>query len=116
MKIKDIIKLFKNTELNIGITFGESECDGSIYSDTKFDEFAVWIKTSNDELFYENQNEVEEEYLEKECEFEGIQAVSNIKISSYKNDEYQGKIKKTLLMLVFSIVNKELYKEKAKSL
>ena len=47
---------------------------------------------------------------------QGIEAVSNIIISSYENDEYQGKIKKTLLMLVFSIVNKELYKEKAKSL
>lgn len=82
-----------------------------MYSDTKFDEFAVWIKTHNDELFYENENEVEEEYLEKECEFEGIEAVSNIIISSYTNDEYQGKIKKTILMLVFNIVSKDLNKE-----
>ena len=110
MKIKDIIKLFKNTDFNIGITFGESECDGSMYSDTKFDEFAVWIKTHNDELFYENENEVEEEYLEKECEFAGIDVVSNIIISSYTNDEYQGKIKKTILMLVFNIVSKDLNK------
>ena len=116
MKIKDIIKLFKNTELNIGITFGESECDGSMYSDSKFDEFAVWIKTSDDDLFYENETEVEEEYFKKECVFEGIQAVSNIIISSYENDKLQGEIRKTIKMLVFSIVNKELYKEKAKSL
>lgn len=107
MKVKEIIKLFETAEFNMGVTFGESECEGTIYNDTKFDKFAVWIKTHNDELFYENKNEVEEEYLEKECEFEGIQAVSNIILSSYNNDEYQGEIKKTILMLVFRIVNNE---------
>ena len=52
-----------------------------------------------------------DKFKEKECEFEGIQAVSNIIISPYENDEYQGEIKKKILMLVFNIISKDLNKE-----